>query len=60
MSTKPKIQTKTPIKNMSADALDKDLSRCKRALGNKNLMPQSIMYYSRRQEMIEAELERRS
>lgn len=40
--------------------LERDLARVKTVLENKNLLPQSKMFYKRREELIEAEIIRRS
>ncbi len=44
------------IKGMPPQEIKRDLARCRRALGNKKLLPQSLAYYRRRCEMLESEL----
>lgn len=60
MTKKPKKPGKAPITKASVSELERDLEHTKKALGNKALLPQSEVFYKRRQEMIEAELARRS
>lgn len=57
---KKKLPGKTPIKAMTAAALEKDFARCEKSLRNKGLKPISLEFYTRRQKMIGAELARRS
>jgi hypothetical protein len=56
---KPKVSVRAPVGDASIPELERDLVRAKNALGNKKLLPQSIKFYTRRQEMIESEMERR-
>lgn len=60
MTKKPKKIGRKPIKDTKTADLQRDLERATKELGNKKLLPQSKKFYGRRQEMIEAELARRS
>ena len=52
-------KTKSTISGMKLPDLTRDLARCQKALGNKKLLPQSVMYYKRRKELLEAEIARK-
>jgi hypothetical protein len=57
MTRNPKIVARKAIRDMAETELMRNLDRCKKALQNKGLKPQSVMYYTRRREMIEAALQ---
>jgi hypothetical protein len=60
MTKKPKKISRTPIKDASRAQLERDLERTSKVLGNNNkLLPQSVVFYKRRRQMIEAELAKR-
>lgn len=56
---KPKKAGKPMIRDMTMEALQKDLAHCKKALGNAKMEQMSKTFYSRRREMLDAEIEKR-
>jgi hypothetical protein len=50
--TQPRPRRPKKIADMSTDDLGRELSRCEKALGSKNLLPQSAAYYRRRRELL--------
>jgi len=59
MTQSKKAKSTKTISGMKLPDLTRDLARCQKALGNKKLMPQSVMYYKRRKELLEAEIVRK-
>lgn len=56
----PKRPSGKEIHGAGRPYLDRELNRCKQALRNKALRPQSQMYYSKRVAMVEAEIGRQT
>lgn len=57
--SKAKRKSRKLACDMSLPELEKESVRCKRSLDNKKLLPQSVVFYRRRHQLLQAEIARR-
>jgi hypothetical protein len=57
---KKHLDRSVSIVSSNMHELERYLIRCRRALGNKRLLPKSRIFYTRRQQLLETEIERRN